>query len=213
MKKFFLSMLSIAMATSILYMTSCCKDKSDQLGYIEGTVSDFETGQAIPNVTVDIVSNGNTTFIKQIYATGNDGKFGFNAIEAGNYRLTFTKNGYDNNHKDVHLLPNYTVSCDVSLIPVKPVLSVSRTMLDFGKTTNTLPIEIRNTGKGELLWEIVEDMDWLEAIPPSGTVTGEPASVTITVNRSLITSAVQTGAFTVSSTNGGSAIVNIKVSR
>ncbi|MHC4501237.1 MAG: choice-of-anchor Q domain-containing protein, partial [Planctomycetota bacterium] len=41
---------------------------------------------------------------------------------------------------------------------------------------------IRNCGGGTLNWEIVEDCNWLEAIPASGESTGEVNEVTLTVD-------------------------------
>ncbi|MDR1226064.1 MAG: leucine-rich repeat protein [Prevotellaceae bacterium] len=88
------------------------------IGNIEGTVTDYETTQAIPGVMVDIVANASTTFAKQSRQTGNDGKFAFKDLEAGNYKLSFSRSGYLENNQDVNLIAGQTVSSDVRLTPV-----------------------------------------------------------------------------------------------
>jgi hypothetical protein len=86
-------------------------------GNIEGTVTDFVTRQAISGVMVDIVSNGNTAFVKQSRQTGNDGKFSFKDIRVGDYKLSFSCSGYAENNQDVRVSANQTVSSDITLTP------------------------------------------------------------------------------------------------
>lgn len=86
-------------------------------GYIEGTVTDYETTQSIAGVMVDMVSNSSTTFAKQSRQTGNDGKFAFKDLEAGSYKLSFSRSGYLENSKDVTIIAGQTVSSDVALTP------------------------------------------------------------------------------------------------
>ncbi|MDR1023036.1 MAG: leucine-rich repeat protein [Prevotellaceae bacterium] len=96
------------------------KDALQVTGNIEGTVTDYETTQAIPGVMVDIVANAGTTFAKQSRQTGNDGKFAFKDLEAGNYKLSFSRSGYSENNQDVNLIAGQTVSSDVRLTPASP---------------------------------------------------------------------------------------------
>jgi hypothetical protein len=197
-----------------LYYMSSCKDENPLIvqGNIEGTVSDSETGQEVSGVNVSIVSNSSTTFAEQSKLTGSDGKFSFKDLEAGNYKLTFSKEGYESNSKNIALAAGQTSSSDVSLKPIKSAISVTPTLLDFGQNTNILPVEIRNTGKGELNWSIAEDLNWLSVNPVSGKTTTEPASVSVTVDRNLITGDSKTGSLVINS-NGGSVIVNVTVGK
>ncbi|MDR2810780.1 MAG: carboxypeptidase regulatory-like domain-containing protein [Tannerellaceae bacterium] len=214
MKKFkFISMLSILVCLWMLSSISC--EEKDPLvvqGNIEGMVVDAETDQAIPGVNVTIVANSSTTFAEQSKLTGSDGKFSFKDLEAGNYKLTFSKDGYEDNSKNINLSAGQTSSSDVSLTPVKPVLSVSSVLLDFGMENNILPIEISNIGKGELDWSIVEDLAWLSVNPTSGKTTTKPASIAVTIDRTLFTETSKSGTFVINS-NGGSATVNISAGR
>jgi hypothetical protein len=193
-----------------LFYVQSCKEKDPLLvtGNIEGTVTDNETNQALSGAHVSIVSNSSTTFAEQSKTTGSDGKFSFKDLEAGSFKLNFSKEGYEDNSKNITLAAGQTSSSDVPLKPIKPVLSVSAASLDFALTNNTLPLEIRNTGKGELNWSVTEDLTWLSVNPSSGKTTTEPASITVSIDRSLFTETSKTGTFIINS-NGGSATVNV----
>lgn len=67
---------------------------------------------------------------------------------------------------------------------LRPELSFERRSLDFGLIGRTdiasLPLEIANTGTGELEWQIQVRGTWLEVIPSSGTCgSGETCSVQV----------------------------------
>jgi len=205
------SIIIILMASAFIFQ-ACKEDPLVVTGNIEGTVSDSETGGNLSGVNVTIVSNSNTSFSEQSKTTGSDGKFSFKDLEAGNYKLSFDKNGYESNSKNIALTAGQTSSSDVLLKPVKPELSVSLTLLDFEQDKTILPIEIRNAGQGELTWSITKDLAWLSANPMSGKVTTEPASVSIRIDRNIIIGNSQTGSFVVNS-NGGSVVVNVVVGK
>jgi hypothetical protein len=103
MKKiFFISIFCGCMA-----FWSC--DKDEQLnGSIEGTVTDFGTGQALAGVAVEMTGGGGSE-------TGSDGRFHFADVEAGAYTLTFSKGGYPTVTREVNVPAGQTVSCDVAL--------------------------------------------------------------------------------------------------
>ena len=209
--KFSVAAAMFAVAASLLTMQACTeKTPANERGNIEGTVLDSETDQAISGVNVNLVSNSNTDFSEQSKTTGSDGKFSFKDLEAGSYKLNFRKSGYADNGKNVTLGAGQTGSSDVSLTPVKSKISVTPSLMDFGRNDNFLPLEIRNGGQGALNWSIVEDLSWLSVNPISGTTASEPSVVLITVDRSLIAEDTKTGSFMVNS-NGGSVMVNVTV--
>jgi hypothetical protein len=211
MKKISISIFILFVSASFLVFQSCEDEKPLVVqGNIEGNVVDSETQENLSGVNVTIVSNSSTTFAEQSKLTGGDGKFSFKDLEAGNYKLTFSKTGYENNSKNIALAAGQTSSSDVSLTSIKSAISVSSTLLDFGQNTSILPVEIRNTGKGELNWSIVEDLNWLSVNPVSGKTTTEPASVSVTVDRSLITGDSKTGSIVINS-NAGSGNVSTSV--
>jgi len=204
----FLTSIIVILMVGVFGVLSCKKDPLDTQGNIEGNVVDSETGDNLSGVNVTIVSNSSTTFSEQSKLTGSDGKFSFKDLEAGNYKLTFSKEGYENNSKNISLQGGQTSSSDVLMKPVKAELSVTPELLDFGQEINMLSVEIRNSGKGELNWSIVKNLPWLEITPISGKTTTEASSVSITVDRTLITSESQTGSFVINS-NGGSKVIYV----
>jgi hypothetical protein len=213
--KFVISFLGIfGLSFGVAHLLTSCKEKDILVvqGNIEGTVTDLETSQAISGVSVTIVANSNTTFAEQSKNTGSDGKFSFKDIEAGSYKLSFSKESYEDNSKNINLTAGQTSSGDVTLKPIKSAISVSPALLDFGMETTILPFEIRNTGKSELSWTITEDLNWLSVNPVSGKTSTEPTSVLVTVNRTLISESSKTGSLAITS-NGGNAILNITVGK
>ena len=87
-----------------------------------------------------------------------------------------------------------------------PVLMLSTTSLDYGKTTNTLSVNVTNTGGGNLTWTVTDDADWLDVTPANGG----PQEVLATVDRGVLLPGVYTGKMTFTS-NGGNAEVAVKM--
>ena len=213
MKKIFFTFCSTLLFLSMFCFQSCDEEKPLVVtGNIEGTVINLETQENLSGANVVIASNSATTFTEQSKTTGSDGKFSFKDLEAGSYKLTFSKDGYEDNSKNINLIAGQTSSSDVSLKPIKSIINVTPILLDFGQNTNILPIEIRNTGKGELNWTIVEDLAWLSVNPVSGKTTAEPSSVSITIDRDKLTENSKVATFVINS-NGGSVVVNLTVSK
>lgn len=213
MKKTFFTFCSTLLFLSTFCFQSCDEEKPLVVtGNIEGTVINLETQENLSGANVVITSNSATTFTEQSKTTGSDGKFSFKDLEAGSYKLSFSKDGFDDNSKNINLIAGQTSSSDVSLKPIKSILKATPILLDFGQNTNILPIEIRNTGKGELNWTIAEDLLWLSVNPVSGKTTTEPTSVSITVDRDKLTENSKVGTFVINS-NGGSVVINISVGK
>ena len=64
-----------------------------------------------------------------------------------------------------------------------PELEVAPTKLDFGESTNSLQVTIKNIGKGKLDWDIsAPSEEWLSLSPSKG-VTTAAATVDVRVNR------------------------------
>ncbi len=199
------------MMMTILLILSCVKeDPVVVTGNIEGTVSDVDNDNAIQGVNVHLVANASSTFIEQSKATGADGKFSFKSLDAGSYKLSFQKEGYEDNSKNITLLAGQTSSSDIGLKPIKPVLSVSKSELNFGKTETNLTFSIKNIGKGELIWEVKESIAWLIVNPSSDIATTETDVVSVILNREDAEPGDQEGIISVTS-NGGTSEILIKV--
>lgn len=202
---FFLAILGL----SIIF--SC--EKEDPLvitGNIEGTINDIETNSVIQGANVSLTTNGNSTFIEQSKTTGSDGKFSFKDLEAGSYKLSFKKEGYEDNSKNITLLAGQTSSSDIGMKPVKPKLSVSKSELNFGTSEAALTFQVINSGKGELKWEVKESIDWLSVNPPTGTTTSESSSVSVNIKRENLEPGNYERSISVTS-NGGDLELLVKV--
>jgi hypothetical protein len=95
--------------------------------------------------------------------------------------------------------------------PPMPILVVSPKTLNFGNMLSTMTFQISNGGSGTLTWSITEtpDKSWLTSFTPASG-TGN-ATVTVTVDRSLLTSNSDTGTLSVTS-NGGNQTITVLIS-
>ncbi len=93
-----------------------------------------------------------------------------------------------------------------------PTLLVSPTTLDFGPTQTSLTFQISNTGGGTLTWTVAESPDkpWITSVSPASG--NGNATVTVTVDRSLLSGNSDTGTLAVTS-NGGNQNVTVLISR
>ena len=144
---------------------SCTKDVIDTTGDLVGIVSDSQTGEPLSGASVSLTPLGKTS------STGSDGRFEFNAIEAGLYKIQVNKDDYQSNTKEVTVMAAETTQADIQLKPLSPVLTVSPGSLDFGPSATTLTLNITNSGQSTLKWQISEDAQWLSCLPTSGNTT------------------------------------------
>ena len=93
---------------------------------------------------------------------------------------------------------------------IAPTLSITPTTLDFGSDLTSKTFQISNTGNGTLAWTVSENPDkpWITSITPNGG--SNSATITVTVDRSLLAGSSDTGNLSVTS-NGGSAIVAVQI--
>ncbi len=89
----------------------------------------------------------------------------------------------------------------------QPVLCISHEFFDFGETTTSLPLTITNCGGGNLNWQVEETISWLTASPTQGTNNG---TVTISIDRSGLSSGSYTNNFAITS-NGGNKTINVEM--
>jgi len=97
-------------------------------------------------------------------------------------------------------------------VPQMPMLSVTPTTLDFGTTQTSLTFQITNTGSGTLNWSVAESPDkaWITSVVPAGG--NGSGTVTVTVDRSLLAGASDSGTIAVTS-NGGNANVAVLIQK
>jgi hypothetical protein len=90
-----------------------------------------------------------------------------------------------------------------------PQLSVTPESLDFGIQANTRTATVRNTGSGELSWEVIEDLPWLEVTPMAGETTTESDALTVRVNRAGQPAGLLQGSFLVRASDGQEVSVSV----
>ncbi|MBI4286474.1 MAG: leucine-rich repeat domain-containing protein [Chloroflexi bacterium] len=112
--------------------------------------------------------------------------------------------------RDGLLIPSAWTGTSVKVIsPTGPILTVTPDPFDhdFGTVpegeTRSWPLEITNTGKGQLDWTVVSDQTWLTADPASGSTTTETDTLNVNINtQGLAGGITHTGTVTIIS-NGG----------
>lgn len=188
----------------LLLLCSCQEEITT--GSVYGTVTDYETGEAIKNASVSLLPSKHKSVV-----TGSDGYYEFNNLDVGRYEIEVQADGYDNNKKTVHINPASFEPCDITLKPILPVLKVSPDRLDFGTESKTLSFEIANDGEGVLDWTISEDSDWLVCEPMSGKTGKDISSIVVTVSREGLEKEHYSDNITISS-NGGSKTIKVDLS-
>lgn len=88
---------------------SCKKEEYASYGSLYGTVTDSESGDLLPNVTI-ILSPGGITKI-----TGNDGLFEYNDLNPQQYTITVQKAGYNTNRKTVTVIVGEKVEANITM--------------------------------------------------------------------------------------------------
>ena len=188
-----------------LLMAGCAEDEISTFGSISGTVRDNIDNEPLSGVRVDIIPGGTSVI------TGSNGVFSFRDMEAQDYTLNFSKEGYGSDTKKVTVVPGQNSDASVVLTQIAPILKVTPQKLDFENEATTLALDISNTGKGELEWSISEEIDWLSCYPTSGKTTNESSSVVVTVSRARLERGSYSGNIVISS-NGGSQTIPVTIS-
>lgn len=165
---------------SVLLFTSCAKDIVDLTGSISGLVKDFDNGQLISNCRVSLSPGGKSV------TTGADGAFGFTDLEPGQYSLSFSKAGYNDETSTVSIVASRESSVSV-LLKAKAAFVLSEDVLDFGDLEETKSVQIMNNSANACSYQLGPMPTWASCNKPSGTVQGGSTELlTITVNRSSV---------------------------
>lgn len=91
-------------------------------------------------------------------------------------------------------------------------MSVSATSLDFGTEQNTLAFDISNPSKGELLWEISAEDEWISCSETSGSLKDGTASIIVRIDRSKMGPGTYSGSVVIVSNAGSKSLsVSAKV--
>ena len=190
---------------ALCLLASCTQPIVEVFGSISGYVVDEDTGEAVAGARVAITPVG----LSQVTAV--DGEFLFDNLDAQEYTLSIKKDGYQDMSQKVSVKAGMTSVVQVALKPIQPVLKVEPSVLDFGDESSSLALDITNAGKGTLEWTIEEDIDWLTCTQQSGSTSDKVSSIVVKASREGLGVGSYSETIVVSS-NGGSAIVKVKLS-
>lgn len=199
-----INMKKLSLVFYLLLLLCSCQEEI-KTGSVYGVVTNYETGEAIKNASVSLLSSRHKSVI-----TGSDGYYEFRDLESGRYEIEVQADGYYNDKKTIYIVPATFEPYDIVLTPIRPVLDVSPDMLDFGSDSKTLSFEIVNDGEGILEWTISEDSDWLTCEPMSGKTGKDISSVVVTVSREGLEKERYSDNITISS-NGGSKTIKVNL--
>lgn len=110
-KKGILKALFFAIITA--FTISCSSENDYEIfSTINGTVTDYETGVPLANVSI-LISPGEIT-----KTTDGNGNFSFDNLEAQQYNLTAQKSGYQPNRKNVTAISGETVTIQIPMTKI-----------------------------------------------------------------------------------------------
>lgn len=200
-------LLLSAIIISLTFSRCSSPDYVDPTGNLVGTVRDARSNEPVAGASVTLTPSGISS------TTGADGRYEFMGIDPGSYKVQVTKTNYQSDNKSA-VVNNQgaTTTVDFQLTPATGQLNCSQSLLDFGHDVTNLPIEISNTGIAALKWQLAENASWLSCNPTSGvTQPHEKSTVVVTVDRKGLDRGTYSNTITISSENGGSAVVNVKM--
>lgn len=173
---------------SVLLLGSCTKDEVIMTAEIRGFVTDYTNSNApIAGASVSISSLGITK------TTGSDGSYEFKDIEPGSYTVQVMANGYQTTTKQTTVYAGQSSTLDFQLSPSAANVEIAPQMLSFGPQNEQLSFVITNKENSSLQYSISGYPNYITVSPSSGSVAAKgKQTITVTVNRNLITDDVTT---------------------
>ena len=197
MKRFLL--LSVLFAA--VFCTCCTEDAAPIFGDVYGTITDSKTGEPVRNAEV-ILSPTNATTI-----SGSDGHFEFRSLEAGQYKISVSSDGYEGNSRQITVVPGKSTACDMHLTPkaVVEIFNVDPLTLNFGTTQTQMAVTVTNSSARDTQWSLdLGQNTWLKASPIAGQIgAGKSQTIVFSANRAYLTKEVS-GIVSVSALGGSS---------
>ena len=179
----------------LLFFTACEEELPNTLGNIYGIVGDMETGDPIRGASVTL-SPGNRSTV-----TGSDGHFEFLNLEAAQYKIQVSANGYVTNSRQITVLSGTSTSGDIMLRQTTAQMLVSADKLDFGSNEKSLSFDVVTKGDRQVEWTIKENIDWLSCSPEKGKITNSSSSVVVTIDRKGLPDGIYRDVIVVSTTD------------
>lgn len=192
MKRLFYAIFPLA---ALLLLTTCEEELPNTMGNIYGIVGDMETGDPIRGASVTL-SPGNRSTV-----TGSDGHFEFLNLEAAQYKIQVSANGYVTNSRQITVLSGTSTSGDIMLRQTTAQMFVSADKLDFGSNEKSLSFDVVTKGDRQVEWTIKENIDWLSCSPEKGKITNSSSSVVVTIDRKGLPDGIYKDVIVVSTTD------------
>ena len=182
---------------SILIFIACAKDVVDTTGTIEGIVKDNTTSTPLQGCAVTLSPTGKSV------TTGQDGHYAFEALDANNYSIEFSKVGYEANKKEVTVVAGRTMQVDVMLKKISNALTVNPDVLNFGDLETSKSLFVSAIEQlGSIRYTIKADADWISFNATEGNATSVGNKKTVVIDRSNLSIGNYEKNITISSTYG-----------
>ena len=194
----------LVIVSILVFVTISCDPPNDAstTGDIEGVTYDEKTAQPLAGVSIT------TTPVTSSKISDASGKYKLEGVEPGDYTINASKSGYNSKSINVNVVAGETASADLMLLEQGPELNVSTGILNFGTASNSLTLNISNSGVGTLTWTITSNASWVSVNPLNGSTENETDVVTVTVNRSGMSYGTHYETITIAS-NSNSKTINI----
>ncbi len=180
-----LGSLIIALLVTTFY--SCVPNEIILHGDISGTVTDTETSQPVMDVAIAL---NQSNVITDTTSTGSDGSYLFHNISAGNYEIEALKSTYTTVTKNAVVVSAKTTEINLEIVRTASI-EFSDTYLDYGVDATLMSFTISNKGSGTLKYSLIESQDWITINPTSGDVTTEKDTITVSIDRALLSEETQ----------------------
>lgn len=184
------------------FFLGCKKNDKETTGGIYGTVADKTTGELVPTVSVSISPGDKPT------VTGSDGTYSFVELEAGDYTISISKEGYKPASKSITVIAGKNINGHFLIERIPAIVTTDREVLDFGENVgvNTLSFSIVNSSYIDLIWYIEPDCIWIKEVKPSsGTLNfGRTEVITVVIDREKLVGGNNETVVVVKSSNGRS---------
>ncbi len=166
-----------------LFLSSCKTEEIILHGDITGSVTDALTSEPVQSSMIRLIPSSDTAF------TGIDGKYLLKNISPGEYEIQASKFAYNPVTKNVKVAEAKTGQTNFSINPIA-VPIYSDTVLNFGFELTNLSFTISNAGKVKLAYTFNTSQEWISIYPPSGDVTNETDSISVTINRTDLSDSI-----------------------
>lgn len=195
----------LVVALSLLLLHACATPIIDLTGDVSGVVKDYSLGHFLANCQVTLNPTGKST------TTSPSGAYEFTDLEAGEYILSFSKQGYEEASTKVAVVAGQTTEASI-LLKAKAAFSVSETSLNFGDLKDNISFYVTNNTDSDCSYEVSNVPSWLTVTPSNGILSASSTgNIVLKVNRDAVDYGSYTHSIALNYTGRTSGAVNIEV--